>query len=117
MALTPRLAAPPREIPSSVRWTVLAHRDVSASLLYFIPSAALAFFAIPFHTAPRIALLVMATGLLLLGLQATLASLRRSAHILRRMRDGFLAPGRIVSARFAWDSKSNAVPYERMLAD
>ena len=117
MAPTPRLARPPREIPPGLRWAVLAHRDVSGSLLYFIPAAALAFFAIPFQPAPRGAMLLLAAILLALGLQATLASLRRSAHILRRMRDGFLVPGRIVAARFAWDSKSGAVPYDRMLSD
>jgi hypothetical protein len=113
-----RIVDPPRDIPLGLRLKVLAHRDATASAMYFVPAAAALLIGARFPgTAPRIMLLVVGSIFLFLGLQATLPALFRSLATLGRMRLGFVTMGRIVSCHLAWDRKSKEMPYGEFLED
>jgi hypothetical protein len=119
MTVVPRLSDPPRDIPPGVVLTVLARRDeISDSLWFFIPAAAaIGGATLDLVPGARVALLIVATIFFGLGLSRVLRSLAHSVRMLWSMRYGFLAPGRIVACRFAWDARKAEMPFAPFLSN
>lgn len=118
MPPTIQLADPPREIPLGLQLKLLASRDVTGSLLYFVPAAAaLIGAAYRPEIAAKIALISIGAVFLVLGLRTALPALVRAMRTLGRMRYGFLTLGRIVSCRLAWDRKRAEMPYAEFLSN
>jgi hypothetical protein len=113
----PRLAEPPRDIPTSLQLKILAPYDVAASVMYSIPAAVLLVVAI-FGDPPkpaRVGLVIVGSLLLLLAFRAALPALVRAIGTLHRMRYGFLTVGQIVSCQLVWDKKRSEMAYTEFL--
>ena len=115
----PKLADPPREIPLGLRLRLLTPYDVTGTMMFTIPAAVLLVLAAagPWKTAPRIGLVVVGSLFLLLTLQSVLPALVRAIATLRRMRNGFLTVGRIVSCHLAWEKKRAEMDYQQFLGN
>jgi len=112
------LVPPPREVPQEAVFAVLAHRDVYWTAVLFIPAAAVIYAVSQVHSDFQRAGLVLTAGvLLLLGILLVRPSLLRGMKTLHRMRHGFLAPGRVVACRLAWDGKKREMPYADFLSN
>ena len=107
---------PPRQVPTGLYLKLLAHRDVTGSLLFLLPAAAaLVGAASSADRLNRLVLLTIGTILLYAGLKTALPALLRSLATLQRMRHGFATMGRIVSCHLAWDSGKAEMPYREFL--
>src|SRR2546430_14787675 len=111
-----RVADPPREIPLGLQLRLLAHRDVTGSLLFLVPAAA-ALLASASHpvVGVRIVLFLIGSLFLFVSLKTALPPLYRSVATLGRMRFGFMTLGGIVSCRPAWARTRAETPYRDFL--
>lgn len=118
MDSTRALENPPRAIPAGLRLKVLAHRDVTGSLLFLVPAAAALIAAVSRpDTALRIGLVLVGCLLLVRGFGIALPVLSRGMATLGRMRTGFATLGRIASCHLAWDGAGQEMPYREFLED
>jgi hypothetical protein len=114
----PRISDPPREIPPSLVFRILVHSDVCARTFFSMVAAGLQFAVTTrVDSFERGFLFTFGTIALFLALKKFIPALFRAAGILRRMRTGVLAPGRVLSCRPLRADKRNAMPYSKFLGD
>ena len=104
-------------MPLGVRLRLLAHHDVTGTLWFTLPAAAMLLAAAigePLRGA-RTALVVFGAVLLLLGIRLGLPALRRGMRRVRRLESGTLTLGRIVSCRLEGQPERDAKPYAEFL--
>lgn len=113
-----RFSDPPREIPVGVLLKLLASRNLTGSLLAFIPAAALLISAAnSSDPSAKAAPLFFVAVLLVAGLMTVLPALAKSMQALSRMRYGFMTLGRIISFRFSWSPPDEEIRYVEFLSN
>ena len=119
VAATPELLPPPRDVPAGLRLRILAQYDVVASTMFTVPAALILAIAAlsPWPAFLRWGCVLVGAILLILALQAAIPALVAATATLRRMREGTLTVGRMLSCRYAWDKKSADTPYAEFLGD
>jgi hypothetical protein len=114
----PQLGPPPRDVPRGLELRMLG-RTVDPSLVFSIPAAVVlcATAIVRPPMAGRIVLLIVGLVLLYPAWRLAIPPLRRAMRTVRRMRLGSATLGRMVTARFEWDSRGAAKPYGEFIGN